>query len=80
MQTSQETVSQDRICIVDAAIVRTMKARKTIAMNQLISEVIGQMKSRFSTDSKLIKKRIESLMEREYIQRSSDGQTLEYNA
>jgi len=80
VQTSQITVSQDRVCILDAAIVRTMKTRKVITMNQLITEIISQVKARFNAETKQIKKRIESLMEREYMQRSSDGQTLEYLA
>ena len=50
------------ICQVDAAIVRTMKARKRLLHTQLIAELLTQL--RFPAQTSDLKKRIESLIER----------------
>ncbi|KAK7202616.1 Cullin [Myxozyma melibiosi] len=62
----------------DAAIVRIMKARKTLEHNILVAEVTSQLSSRFHPDASLIKKRIDAMLEREYIERSSDNRQV-YN-
>jgi len=54
---------------VEAAIVRIMKARKALNHNDLIAEVTRQLQARFSATPQFIKKRIESLIEREYLER-----------
>eukprot|EP00735_Rhodelphis_limneticus_P013729 TRINITY_DN7685_c0_g1::TRINITY_DN7685_c0_g1_i1::g.18662::m.18662 TRINITY_DN7685_c0_g1::TRINITY_DN7685_c0_g1_i1::g.18662 ORF type:complete len:792 (-),score=204.80,sp/Q8LGH4/CUL4_ARATH/54.59/0.0,Cullin/PF00888.17/3.4e-161,Cullin_Nedd8/PF10557.4/2.1e+03,Cullin_Nedd8/PF10557.4/1.4e-26 TRINITY_DN7685_c0_g1_i1:237-2612(-) len=66
-QQTQEKVIQDRHYQIDAALVRIMKARKTLSHNLLISEVCEQLK--FPMKAQDIKKRIESLIEREYLER-----------
>ena len=48
---------------VQACIVRTMKNRKTMSHNDLVSEVAHQLASRFSPSLAVIKKRIEGLIE-----------------
>lgn len=63
---------------VEAAIVRIMKTRKQMQHNQLIAEVTRQMTGRFTPTPQLIKLRIESLIEREYLQRSAADRRL-YN-
>jgi cullin-4 len=76
---TQEKVFQDRIFSVDAAVVRTMKARKKIKHTMLISELFEQLK--FPVAASDLKKRIESLINREYIARdSNDSQLYEYIA
>lgn len=62
-------VDDDRKHEIEAAIVRVLKARKKIGHNDLVSEVTNQLKHRFMPDPTLIKKRIESLIEREYLER-----------
>lgn len=52
---------------VDAAIVRIMKARKTLAHTMLMSELFSQLK--FPATPVDLKKRIESLIERDYLER-----------
>ncbi|CAF0813665.1 unnamed protein product [Rotaria sordida] len=66
-----ERVVQDRHYQIDAAIVRIMKTRKTLSHAQLISEVFSQLKFPLSTG--VVKTRIESLLEREYMKRSADN-------
>jgi cullin-4 len=62
-----ETVSRDRLYLIDAVLVRVMKARKTILHQQLIPQVLEQVK--VPAQPADVKKRIESLIEREYMER-----------
>ncbi|CAB9522036.1 Cullin-3 [Seminavis robusta] len=71
-------VEEDRRHLVEAAIVRIMKARKTLHHNDLIAEVTKQLSVRFNPSPQFIKKRIESLIEREYLERSNDDRRV-YN-
>lgn len=62
---------QDRQYQVDAAIVRIMKMRKSLMHNQLISECMAQLK--FPIKPADIKKRIESLIDRDYLARDEQN-------
>ncbi|KAI8901079.1 Cullin-domain-containing protein [Globomyces pollinis-pini] len=62
-------VNEDRKHQIEATIVRIMKSRKSLDHNNLISEVIGQLNSRFTPIPSMVKNRIESLIEREYLER-----------
>jgi len=68
-----EDVDKDRRFSIDAAIVRTMKSRKTLLHQQLVLEVVQQLSRMFKPDFKLIKKRIEHLIESEYLARDKDN-------
>jgi cullin 3 len=67
-----EAVMEARKNRVEAAIVRVMKSRKTLDHNNLVAEVVKQLTQRFSVDPSFIKKRIESLIEREYLERDAN--------
>ncbi|ETO24401.1 hypothetical protein RFI_12758 [Reticulomyxa filosa] len=54
---------------VEAAIIRVMKARKTLEHNQLVTEVVHQIQAKFNPNPQFIKQRIASLIEREYLKR-----------
>ncbi|KNC55985.1 Cullin-3 [Thecamonas trahens ATCC 50062] len=62
-------VDDDRKFKIDAAIVRIMKARKTLDHANLVAAVIKQLKARFTPNPPVIKKQIETLIERGYLER-----------
>lgn len=68
---TQERVFQDRQYQIDAAIVRIMKMRKTLTHNLLITELYNQLK--FPVKPADLKKRIESLIDRDYLERDKDN-------
>ncbi|XP_076918003.1 cullin-4-like [Bidens hawaiensis] len=66
-----ERVFQDRQYQVDAAIVRIMKTRKILSHTLLITELFQQLK--FPIKPVDLKKRIESLIDREYLERDKNN-------
>ena len=78
-QSTTERVFQDRQYQVDAAVVRIMKSRKTLSHTLLISELYSQL--RFPIKPSDLKKRIESLIDREYLERdTANAQVYNYLA
>ncbi|XP_063244252.1 cullin-4A [Bacillus rossius redtenbacheri] len=73
---TEERVYQDRQYQIDATIVRIMKMRKSLSHNLLISELYNQLK--FPVKPSDLKKRIESLIERDYMDRDKDDSN-QYN-
>lgn len=69
---TRNKVDEDRKHEIEAAIVRIMKARKRMPHNVLVAEVTEQLRSRFLPSPVIIKKRIEGLIEREYLARTPD--------
>jgi hypothetical protein len=67
-----ELVMKQREFEVEAAMVRVMKARNRLDWNQLQVEVINILKERFSPDAKMLKKRLESLIDRKFFERDEN--------
>ncbi|CAG9460102.1 unnamed protein product [Pedinophyceae sp. YPF-701] len=69
-------VESDRKPAIQAAIVRTMKARKVYPHNELVVEVSSQLAKMFRPDMKAIKQAIEQLIEKAYLERDKDNNNL----
>lgn len=67
-----EKVDEDRKHMVEATIVKVMKTRRKIEHNALIAEATKILSQKFNPDPTMIKKRIESLIDREYMERDTE--------
>ena len=77
-QETEKKNDETRGLIIEAAIVRVMKQRKQLTHLQLTTEVSQQLMSRFALDVAMMKKKIESLIEREYLERLEDTEKPSY--
>ncbi|GLJ06188.1 hypothetical protein SUGI_0033040 [Cryptomeria japonica] len=68
-----KSVFQDSHHMIDASIVRIMKSRETLAHKELVMQCTEQVKDMFKPDMKQIKKRIENLIDREYLERDKEN-------
>jgi cullin 3 len=71
-----EIVESDRKHMIEAAIVKIMKSRRQMPHSLLIAEVTKMVSWKFIAGNKMIKGRIENLIEREFIQRDQRDNNL----
>jgi len=75
-QETRQRVEEDRKPQIEAAIVRIMKSRRVLDHNNIIAEVTKQLQTRFLANPTEIKKRIESLIERDFLERDNTDRKL----
>jgi len=67
-------IHKDRQYQIDAAVVRIMKSRKTLIHQQLMAQCLEQL--RFDANPRAIKKRIQSLIESDYLERDATNSSV----
>ncbi|KAG2320882.1 hypothetical protein Bca52824_014095 [Brassica carinata] len=76
-QETRQRVEEDRKPQIEAAIVRIMKSRKILDHNNyIIAEVTKQLQPRFLANPSEIKKRIESPIQRDFLERDNTDRKL----
>jgi cullin-4 len=75
---THDAVKRDRQFEIQATIVRIMKSRKKVRHAELVGMVIEQTKNRGTLDVADIKKNIEKLIEKDYMERE-EGSRDTYN-
>lgn len=71
----KEKVQEDRYYAIDAAIIRIMKTRKRLEWGTLMGDVLQAM-TLFKPQPAMIKKRIERLIETDYLERDKEDKTV----
>ena len=75
---TNKSVDNSRRLIIEATTVRIMKTRMTLQHNLLIAQICKQTNSLFKADIPMIKRTIESLIDREYIERGKEDRKMLY--
>jgi cullin-4 len=73
LKETHERVAADRNYETQAAIVRILKARKRIGHAELVAETIKATRNRGTLEVSGIKRNIERLIEKEFLEREDDG-------
>jgi cullin 1 len=70
----RDKTNEERILKIELALVRVMKSRNVMNIQELIAEAALQLSKFFRPDPKIMKKRIENLMERGFMRRDEEDQ------
>ncbi|EDQ89662.1 uncharacterized protein MONBRDRAFT_32326 [Monosiga brevicollis MX1] len=75
-EVTEKKVQGERRLEIEACLVRIMKARRQLGHNELQIETIKQLAPRFKAQPAQIKRRVEDLIEREFLERDPDDRTV----
>ncbi|KXS20409.1 Cullin-domain-containing protein, partial [Gonapodya prolifera JEL478] len=70
VEQTRSAVDEDRRLYIQAAIVRIMKSRKDTSHVELVAEVLSQAGARFQPSVPMVKRCIEQLIDKQYLERS----------
>ncbi|XP_075556813.1 cullin-3-like [Dermacentor variabilis] len=65
-------LGQERKYATEAAVVRIMKARKKLSHKDLVAEVVNQLRARFTPTAAELKKVVDDLVGKEYLERATE--------
>jgi hypothetical protein len=68
MQQSEQQVSHERKFVVEASIVRVMKAQRRLQHEQLVQKLVERLKNQFKVDPAMVKSRVHDLVDRDYLE------------
>lgn len=69
---TMKQIENERCLKIDASVVRLLKARKQTDYNTIVIETTKALQSFFTPNPQMIKRRIESLIEREFMKRDDE--------
>lgn len=72
LNAEDESLQKERLQIVNAAIIRVMKANKKLMLPELREQVFASVQHIFKLSNQLLQKAIEYLLDKEYLQRDPD--------
>ncbi|CAF3684541.1 unnamed protein product [Rotaria socialis] len=72
LQHLNQSIDEDRKFVIQAAIIRIMKQTQRLKYSLLVQQVIEQLSSRFTIKVPLVKKCIDLLIDRDYLEREFD--------
>ena len=79
-QSTSANISDGRNLLLQSITVRIMKMRKEISHNQLVQEILGQASAHFAPNVSQVKKVIETLIEKDFIERVNGENKYRYLA
>ncbi|CAM6081663.1 unnamed protein product [Calypogeia fissa] len=71
-----QEVDKDRRYAIEASIIRIMKSLKVLPYQQLLNNCIGQLEAKFKPDLKVMKRIVEDLISREFLERDTQDATI----
>lgn len=72
----QDTLEHERVIEINAAITRKMKSSRSLTHGELSEQITEAVKGRFALTNSILKKSINYLLEKEYIQRDPDDSSV----